>query len=274
MISELIKKNVSEFVLSDYMSESKYYIVLDEDSLLQVETSCLILVKTRREIELLLLCLGDEVNVVMNEKTRIEHQEIWDWLYERTYCDVINELNWSYKEELELVQLIDRIPVPKMLNNRFVQLDNEDLKLTPIDQRMVHKIDKDKVLLSEPYRCGNMIYFNGFKESSEFEIDHTSNHLEGIIIFEVARQAGIASGHLAGIPEEGTMIILKSFTNYTRFIENDKPYIIRTIPVIKKRGGYCYCIYSIFQNGHSCSNGYFSGVSFNSKKSYQRFMKS
>lgn len=270
MSMEYIENNINKFILNDYMSESQYHIALNESSLSKDWTSSSILVNSRREIELLLLCLGNEVNVVMDEQARFEHQDIWEWLYGRTYDEILKDLHWSYKEDGELLELIDRIPISKMINDNIIQSDNKDLKVQQAEPWIVHKIHKDNVLISEPYNCGNMIYFQGLKKSKEFQIDHSSDHLEGIIIFEVARQSGIASVHIAGVPPEGTIVILKSQTNYTKFVEINKPYIIRTIPVIKERGGYSYCIYNILQDGHSCATGYFSGMVFRNKKSYER----
>ena len=90
-------------------------------------------------------------------------------------------------------------------------------------------------------------------------------------MFEAARQAGIASIHLAGLPLAGTIVILKLIIRYNKFVESHEPYLIRTIPALKKRGGYCFGVYNIIQGENSCATGYFTGIAYKSKESYQKF---
>jgi hypothetical protein len=233
------------------------------------DDSCIIPVKSRREVELLLLSLGEEATVMMDEQAR-KLCNVWDW-YGRTYSDIFTNLKWSYREEDEVLDIIERIPLPKTLNNSFLKIHRDDLEPERIDPEYVHKSKKENVLISKPYKLGNIFYFNGFPKSAEFNIDHISDHLEGIIIFEAARQAVIASIHLTGVPLTGKVVLLKTIIQHKKFIECYEPYLIHTIPVIKQRGGYIYVVFNIVQKGNSCATGYLTGILYKNKESYQKF---
>lgn len=255
-------------------SGKPYSIVFGGNKFVGNGSSCIIPAKNRRETEILLLSLEDNACVIMDEQSRKQYPDVWDWLHKRTYREIFEELKWSYREANEVIKLIERIPLPQPLRDGFIKTSNGSLETELIDQEYVHKVNKDNVLISKPYQSGNIFYFNGFKKSSEFNIDHGSDHLEGIIIFEAARQAGIATVHLAGIPISGVITILDSITKYTKFIDSNQPYLIRTLPAIKQRGGYGFVAYQISQNGNSCATGYLTGMIYKSKESYQKFRHS
>jgi hypothetical protein len=259
----------ADFIVNNRLNK-QYSIVYQGSNFDGTGENCLIPVKSRREIELLLLSLGEQASVRMDEQER-KQCNIWDWLYGRTYTDIFNDLKWSYREEDEVLDIIEKIPLPKTLRNSSLKINSNDPEPERIDPVYVHKTNRENVLISEPYQYGNMFYFNGFNKSAEFNIDHSSDHLEGIIIFEAARQAGIASVHLAGVPLNGAIVILKTVTRYTRFVECSKPYLIRTIPAIKLRGGCSFGVYNVIQDGHSCTTGYFTGIVYKNKESYQKF---
>jgi hypothetical protein len=243
----------------DYVVNSKlkreYSIVYDGGNFNSNGYNCSIPVKSRREVELLLLSLREEASVIMDEQER-RLCNIWDWLYGRTYSDIFTNLNWSYRDENEVIDIIKRIPLPKTLNENL-KIHHEEPER--INQVYVHKHNRENVLISRPYHYGNMFYFNGFKKSSEFNIEHGSDHLEKIIIFEAARQAGIATLHLAGVPLfYGKIVLLKTNIQYKNFIERSESYLIQTIPVARHKGGLIFVIFNILQEGNSCATGYFS----------------
>jgi hypothetical protein len=270
--AELLDKE-KDFVVTDKL-DKQYSIVLEGCSFDKDRNHCFIPVSNRREIELLLLCLGEEANVIMDEPACKLYPDIADWLLHRTYSEIFAGLKWSYREEDEVMDLIEKIPLPKTLSDSFLKIDRNDPEPARIGQQYVHKLNNESVLISKPYHCGNMYYFNGFKNSAEFTIDHCSDHLEGIVIFEIARQAGIASAHLEGMPFNGAIIILKTAARYLKFIECNEPYLIRTIPGYKQKGGVGFCVYHIIQNGKSCVVGYFSVIAYNSKNAYNKFRNS
>ena len=186
----------------------------------------------------------------------------------RTYSKIFADLKWSYREEDEVIDIIERIPLPKTFNKSLLKIHPNDPEPERIDKEYVHKHNQGNVLISRSYQCGNMFYFNGFTKSSEFNIDHSSDHLEGIIIFEAARQAGIASVHLTGISLSGKIVLLKTNIQYKSFVELDEPYLIHTIPVIRQKGGYFYIAFTIIQNGNTCATGYLGGLLYKDKESY------
>jgi hypothetical protein len=260
----------NDFVLNNKVNR-QYILVFDRCSFKGYSNSSIIPVKNRREIELFLLCLGEEAGVFMDEQSRGMYPEVWKWLFGRTYPEVLRDLNWTCREEDEVIALIERIPLPEVLSENSMLIHWKEFQPKPINREYVHKIHKENVIISHPYQCGNMFYFIGFKTSSEFNIDHFSDHLEGIIIFEAARQAGIASIHLAGIPLSGRIVLTKSVIRYKKFMDRSMPYIIQVIPAIKQRGGNSFGVYNIIQKDASRVTGYFTGMVYNTKKSYLGF---
>lgn len=262
-----------DFVVNGKL-DKQYTIVFDGSNMDRTRNKCFIPVSTRREVELLLLCLGEEANVFMDQQTVRLYPDVSDWLLDRTYSEIFTGLKWTYREEDEAMDIIEKIPLPNTLGNGLLKIDRNSPEPVRIGREYVHKLNSDSVLISKPYRCGNMYYFNGFKNSAEFMIDHNSDHLEGIIIFEIARQAGIASAHLEGMPFSGAIVILKTAARYQKFIECGEPYLIRTIPAYKQKGGVGFCVYQIIQNGKSCVVGYFSVIAYNTKNAYHKFRNS
>lgn len=265
--------NERDFVVNNKL-DKQYSIIFDGGGLDRGRHNCCIPVSSRRETELLLLCLGEEAGVILDQQTCRLYPDVSDWLLHRTYSEIFSNLKWSYREEDEVMDIIEKIPIPKSLGQSMLKIDYNDPEPDRICQEYVHKLKNDSVLISKPYQCGNMYYFNGFKNSAEFSIDHESDHLEGIIIFEIARQAGIASAHLEGMPFSGAIIILKTSARYQKFIESGPPCLIRTIPAYKQKGGVGFCVYQIIQNGKSCVIGYFSVIAYNTKTAYHKFRNS
>jgi hypothetical protein len=244
-----------DFVVNSKLTR-EYSIVYEGSNRDKNGNNCIIPVTSRREVELLLLCLRQEASVIMNEQER-KLCNIWDWLYGRTYSDIFSSLKWSFQKEDEVIDIIERIPLPKTLNENLLKIYHDEPER--INQVYVHKHNRENVLISRPFHYGNMFYFNGFKKSSEFNIGQGSDYLDRILIFEAARQAGIASLHLAGIPLfYGKIALLKTNIQYRNSIEPDESYMIQTIPVVRPRGGSISVVFNILQAGNSCATGYFS----------------
>jgi hypothetical protein len=249
---------------------STYSIVFEGSSFTGGSENLIITVKTRREVELLLLILGEEVSVIKDDIINNKFPEVWEWLNERTYSEVMAELKWSYREAEEVNAIIEKIPLLHNLKDRRVKLYNDDPRTERLNQEYVHKVNNENVLVSKPSQCGNMFFFNGFTKSPEFNIDHISDHLEGIIIFEAARQAGLATTHLSGVPFSSRIVLLKTIITYKRYVETQVPYIIHTIPVVRQRGGSFYIVFSIVQDGVVCATGFLSGLQYRTNESYQK----
>lgn len=249
---------------------SAYSIVFEGSTFAGGSENSIIIVKNRREVELLLLILGEEVSVIKDEIISSKYPEVWEWLNERTYSEVLAELKWSYREAEEVNAIIEKIPLPYNLKDRRIKLYNDDPRTERLNQEYVHKVNNENVLVAKPSQCGNMFFFNGFTKSPEFNIDHVSDHLEGIIIFEAARQAGLATTHLSGVPFSSRIVLLKTIITYKRYVETHVPYVIHTIPVVRQRGGSFYIVFSIVQDGVVCATGFLSGLQYRTNESYQK----
>jgi hypothetical protein len=270
MNTVILEKNAPDIILGGDQSNRQYSMVFDNNFNLGNPQKCPIHVTSRREAELLLLCLRDEVDILVNEQTRQTNPEIWEWVNGRTYSDLLNGLKWNYREVEEVMQLIVKIPLPARLAESHIQVSNEDPEPERIEPQFVHKTNPDNVLLSKPYRCGNMIYFNGFKKTAEFPSDDSSDHLDEIFIFELIRQAIIASGHLLGLPLSGIIIVVRSELVNLKNVEMNSPYLIRTVPVFKEQGGYAYCAFNIMQQNKFCVTGCFSGMVYQDPKNPEK----
>ncbi|NTU57758.1 MAG: hypothetical protein HGB00_02390 [Chlorobiaceae bacterium] len=96
-----------------------------------------------------------------------------------------------------------------------------------IKKELVHKTSDDNVLISEPFSTGWLHYFNMFQDTTELTFDHPSEHVQGLLISEALRQAGIASAHIQGLPADGKLVLLSYSTNFFSFIERNEPILIR-----------------------------------------------
>ena len=268
--NEISQPESADYLVLDEQFTRQYTVVFEGSKFSDSNKGLIIPVKSRKEVEMLLLSLGAEVSVFMDEEARKLYPDIWEWLSGRTYSEVLANIKWSCREEDEVFNLIPKIPISTTLSDSFLKLNPDDPNPEPIDQGYVHKANKDNVMISKPYQCGNMFYFNGFKNSSEINIDYSSDYLEELFIYEVTRQASIAATHLAGLPVSGTLVILKTRIFYSDNVESDKPYLIRTIPVYKLRGGLCYCVYHLIQNERSCTTGYYTALSHKNRDEYKK----
>jgi hypothetical protein len=264
------QKSDTDFIVNSKLNR-EYSIVYHRSNYGGNCNNSLITVKNRREVELLLLTLREEASVVMDVQDR-KLCELWDWLYGRTYADILTDLKWSYRGENEVVEIIGRIPPPRTLLESYLR-NQHDPEPERIKKEFVHKLNEESVLISKPHQSGNMFYFYGFNKSSEFNIDHSSDHVEGIIIFEAIRQAGFASLHLAGVPLSSMVFLLNTTIQYKRFIEHDKLYLIHSIPVLRQRGGHHYVVFNVLQNGNSCATGFLAGLLPKEKKSHLKRRK-
>jgi hypothetical protein len=97
-----------------------------------------------------------------------------------------------------------------------------------IRKEMAHKTDDANVMVSEPFSTGNLHYFNMFLNTKELTFDHPSDHVQGMLILEALRQAGIATAHLQGLPMTGKLALLSYNTTFSSFIERGHPIILRS----------------------------------------------
>lgn len=259
-----MKNNNEKYILSD--KENSLYNVYFEDDRDIEEKENNIIISSNRELEILLLCLEDNISVSISRALEVTHRDSVFLLLDKNIDEIKKEIRWTYKEYEDVKKLITKIPVPQYIKEALAGRKR-------IKKEFVHKSDEDNVLISEAESLGKMYYFLGGTETKEIKLDHQSDHVGGIMIFEAVRQAGIASVHLLDIPLSGVIVITKSVIEYDRFLEKKEPYYIQTIPVVRPRGGTGYCIFNVIQNGKSCVKGYFSGFLYKTQEDYMKFAR-
>ena len=134
---------------------------------------------------------------------------------------------------------------------------------------MAHKKHIDNVIISKPQKFGNMWYFNMLNKTKEFNFDHESDHIQGMLLMEVARQAGIATIHLNGLSMDGKLNMNNVHTKFHNYVEYDSPVQVRSISsnVIFDQNSYNknYAIVNCIQFGKICTTTYFEGIVFEGK---------
>jgi hypothetical protein len=157
-------------------------------------------------------------------------------------------------------------PVHKSIVKLDLALNDGDQYPEKISQELVHKKHIDNVIISKPQRFGNIWYFNMFEKISEFNFDHESDHLQGMLLTEAARQTGIATIHLNGLPAEGKLNMSDMRTNFINYVEHGSPVIVRSVssPVIFEQGRHYryHIIVNLIQFGKICVTAYLEGLMF------------
>ena len=81
-----------------------------------------------------------------------------------------------------------------------------------IDCKIVHKVSPANVMISKPSIKNGVHSFECTHETTEFVLDHESNHVNGIVLLEACRQAAIATCHLNGVRKGSRSIALLGTT--------------------------------------------------------------
>ena len=101
----------------------------------------------------------------------------------------------------------------------------------------------------------------------EFNFDHESDHMQGMLLMEAARQTGIATVHVNGLSVSGKLNMSSMFTKFNNYVEYDSPVIIRSMSnrVIfdQNQSVKTYVIVNLIQFGKICLTVYLEGVAFN-----------
>lgn len=214
-----------------------------------------IIISSRRELEILRLCLGNKIKFMVKNPKRNTTFRI------SAEADLA-ALDWDYRKPEEAYSIIEKIQMPVDIQKILSK------KPDTIPQKYVHKVNQGNVLISSAERIENMVYFKGFNSIDEIKSDHNADHLDGIKLFEAARQATLASFHVMGVTFEGVMALTESFVDYKKFVELDKPYYIQVIPACKSDGGAMYCVFAIIQDNSVNASGYFGTYTFRNRELY------
>ena len=236
------------------MEGCKYNIYVKGDEPEKLEPMD-ILISDRRELEVLRLCLGERANFVMGNPKKNTTFRI------SAEAD-LSKLDWDYRNPEEAYSVIERIKMPPEIKQRLSE------RTQTMQKEYVHKVHQGNVLISDAERIENMVYFRGFNYIDELHSDHSADHLDGIKLFEAARQATLAAFHLMGVTCQGVMALTASYVDYKKYVELDEPYYIQIIPACKPDGGAMYSIFSIIQEDTVNASGYFGAYTFRNREIY------
>jgi hypothetical protein len=229
MIQKTIDETVNPNQNYDQITERSSYILLFEgDSISEQPSEGLQTVRVRSidEAANLLSMLGDGCELYLSPEYRLEHPDLTEKLLAISSPERIKDDPVDIQTASELMQ---KLPLDlKSLVGSHIALRPEDPKPAPIAKNQVHKNSESNVLISEPLSVGNLHYFNMFLDTTELVFDHPSDHVQGMLILEALRQAGIATAHLHGLPVNGKLALLIYDTNFFSFIETGSPIVLRS----------------------------------------------
>jgi 2-oxo-3-(phosphooxy)propyl 3-oxoalkanoate synthase len=189
--------------------------------------------------------------------------------------DILGRTGQSRRLVDERLRAFDRIPfLSDELRESHIQLVPDDPVPEKIDPVLIRKSTPDNCLLSEPFRAGEVLYFNILKDTSEIQIDHDSDHFVGLFILEGVRQIGMAMSHVLGdIPLDTRMSLQEFSLTFYNYIELDFPIVARAVCTLSfnqdLRGDHTAFI-DVRQNGITCLAGTSSGRLFDTEERYQR----
>lgn len=181
----------------------------------------------------------------------------------------IRKIDWTNERE-KLYEVFNRIPaINKHIGKLDLALDKDSQLPEKIDKELVHKLDVDNVIISKAQKFGNMWYFNMFNKIKEFNFDHESDHVQGTLLMEAARQAGIATTHLNGLSIDGRLNMSCMNTKFNNYIEYGSPVIVRSMSnkvIFDQNQSFKSCvIVNLIQFGKICMTTYLEGVAFSVK---------
>lgn len=236
------------------MKECKYNIYIKGDEPEKLEPADIV-IGTRRELEILRLCLGDKAHLVIGNPKKNTTFRI------SAEAD-LKALDWDYRNPEEAYNVIERIKMPDVIEQRLSE------RTETMKKEYVHKVHQGNVLISDAERMENMVYFRGFNYIDELHSDHSADHLDGIKLFEAARQATLAAFHVMGVTCQGVMALTASYIDYKKYVELDEPYYIQMIPACKPDGGAMFTVFSIIQKNSINASGYFGAYTFRNREHY------
>lgn len=203
----------------------------------------------------LLATYGDLIGELVQNGISLDNDEI---------AHKANEFNWDYRNPYKYRKLISMVPLPVALQSEVAHIE------TPLDKGLVHKREQGNVLLSDYCRMGMGIAFKGRDDWQELHSDHVSDHVDGIKIFEIIRQATLASFHINGLHYDSAVALTDLHIEYIRYVELSAPYIIFTIPVNREDGGAMFTLFGIYQLGKLAAQGYLATYTFRSKEAFSQ----
>lgn len=236
----------------------KYLICMDD--LKNENLDRIIKVANRREIEIVFFMLRDAAIVY---EPAISDKEILEWLYQKTYSQLFMELSIYGTEYREFYKILERIPISKDIKNRLS--NNKEL----LDKKYVHKLNSNNVLLSAGVKISNsnLIVFNAYTKTEEIFLDHIAeDHIEGLLLAEICRQAAIATINLC-LDSSKIFVLLEDKKVYKKFVHRDRDVIVKAYATGEK-SGLGFCVINVIQDDHICLKAIMRGRNYESKTEY------
>jgi hypothetical protein len=180
----------------------------------------------------------------------------------------------------ETAALLRKVPfdIRSLVSSPLALSENDDFPGL-IDNGIVHKKSMQNVLLSDVFKAGRFMYFNMGYETGEFNFDHDSDHLQGMLILEALRQVSTATVHLAenGLPAEGRISLLQYHANFYNYLTKNAPVVIRTYNTFclaegeKDKDGYV--VSHVFQWGKLCVETILKGQSIKDQDRFNQLSR-
>lgn len=253
-------RTFSDSILTDNF-EGAYVIVMDEKINYNLHNNNnIICVANKREIELLLFMLKTEVKVYTKS---IIDTEILNWLHGKKYSEVLSELKIHGTEYREFSRIIEKIPISSRIYEELYQNKEK------LDKVYVHKNIQENVLLSKGARIENtsLLFFNAFTESHEIILDHIAeDHVEGVLLSEICRQASIASINLC-MDSSKVFVLLEDRKVFNKFVKRDREIVIKVFSMGEVKGSG-FCVLNILQDDILCVKAILRGYNFETKEEY------
>ncbi|MDC0712503.1 AfsA-related hotdog domain-containing protein [Stigmatella sp. ncwal1] len=251
--------------------EAVPFLLVPEPILPGIDHPCRIPVKNVEEAEFLAAVLQQHCGLYLGARAS-EYRELADWA-DTTPVGVSVGQSWR-KEPLEhLSELLSRVPVRNPVSEGRQWFEaGESQAMERIASVLVHKRDPANVLLANACRVGALQQYNAFTDSPEFVFDHPSDHVQGMLLTEIARQACIAVVHQVGLPLGWIVVLTRLSLDFQRFVRSDAPMVVRAFTSFRLpewegpvrsdgRRNRSWVFVQVWQQGNCCFSGHITGVS-------------
>ncbi len=270
------RKNQNENgFLSKVPGKRNYTLIFEDDSLPENHKARnVIRVKSMDEVILYIGILGDMCEIYLSPEYLSSPDE-WPEKIENIQPKLVADtLSNAHSDAMN--DVLRRMPLDiHGLIQSPIAVKDEDVLPGIVEPEVIHKNNPANALLSEPFFTGSLVYYNMLRHSEELRFDHESDHVQGMLLLEAMRQAGIATTHLSsGLEPTGGMTLMSYCTNFYNYVEHTAPIIIRsytsyTIPdEVSENDSYAIC--QVFQWGKLCAEATLNAVVFMNKERYQR----
>lgn len=249
---------LNKMVLSKEINDK--YIICMNDYKIDSKESYIIYVTKRREIEIILFMLKESVVVY---EPSVFDVDIINWLSGKTSELLLNDISIYGTEFREFYNILEKIPISKKVNREL----KKNSKV--LNKDFVHKRNTNNVLLSESFKFdnSNLLFFNAFTKTDEIVLDHMAeDHVEGLLLDEICRQAAIASINLC-MDSSKVFVLIEEKKIYKKFIDRNKTIKVKVFAIGEKEG-LGFCVINIIQDESICLKALMRGRNFESKTDY------